>query len=206
MIPWQTHAGNINLDRISIINTFNSSKGFCGIFCWGTVCSSVSRIYLKRLVKLLMHLNCRKMRRIPRLHVFSVTFFSGTYTLFSQIIQKECFFPPVFDRDRMFRIIRRSKLPWIPISLAKFGESRMKTSQNKHCSKILQETLLNSVSYDFLGRTISHDSFHTAECQGTVLLFQHCQWVIQVLCTGGTLNQTWVLISNMFCVHKWVTS
>jgi hypothetical protein len=58
-LPWQTHVGNI--DRISIINTFNPLKGFSG-----TVRSTVSRMYLKRLVLLLMQLFHRKIRRIPK--------------------------------------------------------------------------------------------------------------------------------------------
>jgi hypothetical protein len=55
MLSWQTHAENII--RISIINTFESPQGILWDFLWGTVPSTVSRIYLKRLVLLLMQLS-----------------------------------------------------------------------------------------------------------------------------------------------------
>jgi hypothetical protein len=54
----------------------------------------------------------------------------------------------------------------------------------KHCSKILQETLLNSVSNDLRPCMVgqSHDSFTLLSAKDA-RLFQHCQWAIQVLCT-----------------------
>jgi hypothetical protein len=56
---------------------------------------------------------------------------------------------------------------------------------NKHCSKILQETFLNSVSNNFLPFVVgqSHVSFTVLSVKD-VMLFQHCQQAIQVLCTG----------------------
>jgi hypothetical protein len=56
---------------------------------------------------------------------------------------------------------------------------------NKHCSEILQETLLNGVSYDLLPFMVgqSYDSFTLLSVKD-VMLFQHCQLAIQVLCTG----------------------
>jgi hypothetical protein len=62
MLPWQT-----DIIRISIINTFESPQGILWDFLWGTVRSTVSRIYLKRLVLLLMQLSQRKMRRFHSL-------------------------------------------------------------------------------------------------------------------------------------------
>jgi hypothetical protein len=61
--------------------------------------------------------------------------------------------------------------------------------QNKHCSKIAQETLLNSVSYDLLPFMVgqSQDNF-TLPSVKDVMLFQHCQQAIQVLCTGYRLK------------------
>jgi hypothetical protein len=51
-------------------------------------------------------------------------------------------------------------------------------SPNKHCSKIWQETLLNSVSNDLLPFRVrqSHDSFILLSVKD-VMLFQHCQHV-----------------------------
>jgi hypothetical protein len=56
---------------------------------------------------------------------------------------------------------------------------------NKHCSKILKERLLNSVSNDLLPFMVgqSHDSLTLLRVK-EVMLFQHCQQAIQVLCTG----------------------
>jgi hypothetical protein len=51
-----------------------------------------------------------------------------------------------------------------------------KLSKNKRCSKILQETLLNSVSNDLLLCMVrqSHYSFILLSVND-VMLFQHCQ-------------------------------
>jgi hypothetical protein len=59
------------------------------------------------------------------------------------------------------------------------SENVYKPPQNKHCSKILQETLLNSVSDDLLPLMVgqSHDSFTLLSVKD-VMLFQHCQQVI----------------------------
>jgi hypothetical protein len=56
---------------------------------------------------------------------------------------------------------------------------------NKHCSEILQETLLNSVSNDLLPFMVgqSHDSLTQLRVKD-VMLFQNCQQAIQVLYTG----------------------
>jgi hypothetical protein len=56
---------------------------------------------------------------------------------------------------------------------------------NKHCWKISQETLLNSVYNDLLPFVVglSHDSFTLLSVKN-VMLFQHCQQAIQALCTG----------------------
>jgi hypothetical protein len=55
----------------------------------------------------------------------------------------------------------------------------------EHCSEILQEQLLNSVSNELLPFMVgqSHDSFTLLSVK-EVMLFQHCQQTIQVLCTG----------------------
>jgi hypothetical protein len=54
---------------------------------------------------------------------------------------------------------------------------------NKHCSKILQETLLNSVSNDLLPFMVgqSHDSF-TLLSANDVGLFQCCQQANKAMC------------------------
>jgi hypothetical protein len=61
---------------------------------------------------------------------------------------------------------------------------------NKHCSKIMQETLMNSISNEFLSFSVgqSQVSFTLLSVKD-VMLFQHCQLVIQVQCTGGTLKE-----------------
>jgi hypothetical protein len=67
-------------------------------------------------------------------------------------------------------------LHFLTISLACLGVL------NKHCSEILHGTVLNSVSNDFL-------SFMVGQSQNSltllkVMLFQHCQQAIQVMCIG----------------------
>jgi hypothetical protein len=59
-------------------------------------------------------------------------------------------------------------------------------SCNKHCSKIVQDTLLNSVSNELLPFMVrqSHDSFTLLSVKDA-MLFQHCQQGIQVQCTGN---------------------
>jgi hypothetical protein len=59
------------------------------------------------------------------------------------------------------------------------------TNDNKPCSEILQKTLLNSVSNDLLPFMVgqSHDNLTLLRVE-EVMLFQHCQQAIQVLCTG----------------------
>jgi hypothetical protein len=61
----------------------------------------------------------------------------------------------------------------------------LQAARNKHCSKISQETLLNSVSNDLLRFVVghSHDCFTLLSVKD-VMLFVHCQQVIQQLCTG----------------------
>jgi hypothetical protein len=56
----------------------------------------------------------------------------------------------------------------------------LQSNANKHCSQILQETLLNSVSNDSLPFMVgqSHDSFTPLSVKD-VMLFQHCQQAIQ---------------------------
>jgi hypothetical protein len=63
---------------------------------------------------------------------------------------------------------------------------------NKHCSKILQETLLNRVSNDLLPFMVgqSHDNFTLLSVEDEVL-FQYCQQVIQVLCTAHRQEALW---------------
>jgi hypothetical protein len=58
-----------------------------------------------------------------------------------------------------------------------------KTKQNKHCSEILQETLLNRVSSELPPFIVgqSHDSFTLLSAKNA-MLFQHLQQAIQVLC------------------------
>jgi hypothetical protein len=78
--------------------------------------------------------------------------------------------------------------------------------ENKHCSKILQEILLNSVSNDLLPFMVgqSHDSFTLLSVKD-VMLFQHCQQAIQVLCTGYRQEVLWSKHEcpvTCFCVHE----
>jgi hypothetical protein len=56
---------------------------------------------------------------------------------------------------------------------------------NKHCWEMLQETLLDSVSVDWLPFMVgqSHDSLPLLRDK-EVMLFQHCQQVFQVICIG----------------------
>jgi hypothetical protein len=56
---------------------------------------------------------------------------------------------------------------------------------NKHSSKISQETLLNSVSIEMLPFKVGekHDSF-TLMSVKDVMVFQHCQHAIHLVCTG----------------------
>jgi hypothetical protein len=63
--------------------------------------------------------------------------------------------------------------------------SRPEDLLNKHCSQILQETLLNSVPDDLLPFMVGHghDNF-TLLTVKDVMLFQHCQLVIKMLFTG----------------------
>jgi hypothetical protein len=65
-------------------------------------------------------------------------------------------------------------------------------SVNKHCSKLSQETLLNSVSYDLLRFTArqSHDSFTLLSVKD-VMLFQHCEQAILVLFMGYIKKALW---------------
>jgi hypothetical protein len=75
-------------------------------------------------------------------------------------------------------------------------------------SKVLSlVTIQKSVSYKLLSFRVgqSHDSFTLLSIKN-VILFQHCQQVIQVLCigiqTGSTLKQTWVSSNILLCVHE----
>jgi hypothetical protein len=56
---------------------------------------------------------------------------------------------------------------------------------NKHCSEILLETLLSSVSNDLLPFVVGqgHNSLTLLRLK-KVMLSQHCQQAIQVLCKG----------------------
>jgi hypothetical protein len=65
------------------------------------------------------------------------------------------------------------------------SQCQLSLNPNKHCLKILQETLLNSASKDFLPFMVgqSHDSFTLLSVKD-LMLFQHGQQAIQVLCTG----------------------
>jgi hypothetical protein len=65
MFPWQTHAVEHNLDFNH--QHFETPQGILWNFLCGTVRSTVSRIYLKRLVLLLMQLSQRKLRRLTGL-------------------------------------------------------------------------------------------------------------------------------------------
>jgi hypothetical protein len=60
---------------------------------------------------------------------------------------------------------------------------------NKHCLKISQETLLNSVSNDLLSFMVGqiHDSFTLLSAMD-VMLFQLFQQAIQVMYTGYSLG------------------
>jgi hypothetical protein len=59
-------------------------------------------------------------------------------------------------------------------------------SCNKHCSKILQETLLNSVANDLLPFMVGQGHrFTLLSVNDHVGLFQHCpQQANKVMCTG----------------------
>jgi hypothetical protein len=76
---------------------------------------------------------------------------------------------------------------------------------NKHCSETLQGTLLNSVSNDLPPFTVkhSHDSF-TLPTVKDVMLVQHCQQSVYVLCTGDRREAFWSKLKCQvacFCVH-----
>jgi hypothetical protein len=70
-------------------------------------------------------------------------------------------------------------------------------SPNKHCSKILQETLLNSVANDLLPFIVvqSRDSFTLLSVKD-VGLVQHCQQANKMMCTGCKQE---VLLSKPDC-------
>jgi hypothetical protein len=79
---------------------------------------------------------------------------------------------------------------------------------NKHCSKISQETLLNSVSNDLRPLMIgqSRDSFTLLSVKD-VMLFRHCQQDIHACAVhrvqiGCTLKQTCESHVTCFCVHE----
>jgi serine/threonine protein kinase len=92
------------------------------------------------------------------------------------------------NEDDLFESILHDDVLY-PVWLSKEAVSILKgvssATVNKHCSKILQETLLNSVSNELLPFLVghSHDSFILLSIQD-VLLVQHSQQAIQVLCTG----------------------
>jgi hypothetical protein len=76
----------------------------------------------------------------------------------------------------------------------------------EHCSEILQETLLTSVSNDLLPLMVgqSHDSFTLLSAKN-VMSFQHCQRAIQVLRTEyrqEALRSKPERQVTCFCVHE----
>jgi hypothetical protein len=77
------------------------------------------------------------------------------------------------------------KLPFVYFSQLDPKITRRNSSLNKHNSKISQETLLNSVSNEWLPLMVgqSHDSFTLLSVKD-VMLFQHCQQAIYLVCTG----------------------
>jgi hypothetical protein len=79
-------------------------------------------------------------------------------------------------------------------------------TSNKHCYKISQETHLNSVTYDLLPFMVGqrHESF-TLLSVNDVMLFQHCQQAIKVMCTRHREEALWSKPGSQatcFCVHK----
>jgi hypothetical protein len=83
-----THAGNII--RISIFNTFElhppyPHQGILWDIFWGTVHSTVSRIYRKRLVLLLMQLSQIKVCRLTGLNTQALSFIYRPQNFFTRI-------------------------------------------------------------------------------------------------------------------------
>jgi hypothetical protein len=82
---------------------------------------------------------------------------------------------PLFSKQRLGFVttvlIRIKRL----VNVAHFLTCGLLWTQNKHCSKILQETLLNSVSNDLLPFMVgqSHDNF-TQPGVKDVRFFRHC--------------------------------